>query len=106
MKTKILILSIAAALPASWALAQEAGGPPRPPGPPKEGARRPQGGPQGAEKGAPRDGQQRPPGPLPMPFLRALDTDDDGIISADEIKSASASLKALDKNHDGQLTRD
>ncbi len=109
MKTKILILSIAAALPASWTYAQGPGGPPpRPPGPPpKEGARPPgpRGGDPAKDKNAPRDGQ-RPPGPMPMPLLHALDTDDDGIISADEIKNASESLKALDKNHDGQLTPD
>jgi hypothetical protein len=41
-----------------------------------------------------------------VPLLGALDTDGDGIISADEIKHASDSLKKLDKNNDGQLTRD
>lgn len=107
MKNKILILTIAAALPASFTLAQEPGGP-RPPGPPpKDGARRP--GPRDGDAAktpdGPRDGQ-RPPGPMPDPLVRALDTDKDGIISADEIKNASDSLKKLDKNNDGQLTRD
>jgi hypothetical protein len=36
----------------------------------------------------------------------ALDTNRDGVISADEITAASASLKTLDKNGDGQLTRE
>jgi len=115
MKTKILILSIAAALPASWALAQNAE---RPPGPPPEGQRpagprdgdRPKG-PQGARDGerpkdaATRDGQ-RPPGPVPIPFLQALEGNGDGIISADEIKGAPDALKKLDKNNDGQLSRE
>ncbi len=88
MKNKILIFTIAAALPASFTLAQDPGGP-RPPGPP------------------PKDGGRRPDGPRPPdPLVHALDTDNDGIISADEIKNASDSLKKLDKNNDGQLTRD
>lgn len=40
------------------------------------------------------------------PILNALDADHDGIISAEEIVNASAALKALDKNGDGQLTPD
>lgn len=103
MKTNILILSIAAALPASWALAQNDA----PPAPPRDGER-PQKGPRDGERprgDGPRDGQG-PRGPMPMPFLQVLDTDDDGIISEDEIKNAPDSLKKLDKNGDGQLTRD
>jgi Ca2+-binding EF-hand superfamily protein len=41
-----------------------------------------------------------------MPLVAALDTDTNGVISAEEIANAPASLKALDKNGDGQLTRD
>lgn len=40
------------------------------------------------------------------PLLTALDTDHDGVISADEIRNAAASLKALDKNGDGQISED
>ena len=40
------------------------------------------------------------------PLFDALDTNHDGVISADEIANAPAALKALDKNGDGQLTRD
>jgi Ca2+-binding EF-hand superfamily protein len=36
----------------------------------------------------------------------ALDTDHNGEISAEEINNASASLKTLDKNADGQITED
>ncbi len=88
MKTRILILTLAAAWPAAISLAQE-----RPPGgqPPREG-----------ERSRPPQEAGRPL--MPMPFLQALDTDDDGIISADEIKNAPDSLKRLDKNGDGQLT--
>ena len=108
MKRIILTLGIAAVLPASYLAAQDPGGP-RPPGPPPKdggGGRRP--GPRDGDNSGngPRDGQQRPPGPMFMPLLKALDTDGDGIISADEIKNASDSLKKLDKNNDGQLTRD
>ena len=38
--------------------------------------------------------------------MEVLDTNHDGILSADEIANASASLKKLDKNGDGQLTED
>jgi hypothetical protein len=38
--------------------------------------------------------------------MEALDTNHDGILSADEIANAPASLKKLDKNGDGQLTAD
>jgi Ca2+-binding EF-hand superfamily protein len=40
------------------------------------------------------------------PILNALDTDHDGMISAAEIKTASASLLTLDVNHDGSITAD
>jgi hypothetical protein len=43
---------------------------------------------------------------MSMPFLQTLDVDEDGIISAEEIKSAPSALKKLDKNNDGQLPRD
>jgi len=46
---------------------------------------------------------RRPPKP---PIDLALDTNKDGVISADEIAKAAASLKKLDKNGDGKLSRD
>jgi hypothetical protein len=47
--------------------------------------------------------QHRPP---PLPVITALDANQDGVISADEIANASTTLLTLDKNGDGQLTRD
>jgi hypothetical protein len=44
--------------------------------------------------------------PPPLPIVMALDANRDGIIDAAEIANASAALKALDKNGDGQLTLD
>ena len=44
--------------------------------------------------------------PANMPLVQALDANHDGIIDANEIANASAELKTLDKNGDGQLTRD
>jgi len=38
------------------------------------------------------------------PILLALDPDQDGVISAAEIEGATAALKALDKDGDGQLS--
>jgi hypothetical protein len=52
-------------------------------------------------------GKSPPPPPRkgPQPLLAALDLDRDGILSADEIQDAPASLAALDKNEDGTLSR-
>jgi hypothetical protein len=59
--------------------------------------------PNGAEGPPPGgfDGQKRP---VP-PIVAALDTNGDGVIDASEIANASVSLLKLDKNGDGQLTR-
>lgn len=81
----------------------------RPPRP--EGAGQ---GPDGERRGPRPDGERKgpPPGdrgegnfhpPIP-PMIGALDANKDKIISADEIANASAALKSLDKNGDGQLT--
>lgn len=59
------------------------------------------GGPGGSGQDGPQGGKR----PVP-PIIAALDTNGDGIISADEIANASASLRKLDKNGDGQLTPD
>ncbi|QTA90648.1 EF-hand domain-containing protein [Desulfonema magnum] len=40
------------------------------------------------------------------PLMRALDTDRDGQLSAEEIENATNILKTLDKNGDGILGRD
>jgi len=51
-----------------------------------------------------RDGE-RPP-PPPHPIFEALDTDHDGVLSPEEIRAASESLRKLDRNGDGKVTRD
>jgi hypothetical protein len=62
----------------------------------------------GDQAGPPPDGgfgghRHHPPIPA---IVRALDVNHDGIIDSNEIANASAELLTLDKNHDGQLTRD
>ena len=89
MKTtaKILVTTLTLGLTTSLLVAQDER-PPRPEGrPPQEG------GPGG------------PGGPRMMPpLMAALDANRDGIIDEKEIANASAALKKLDKNGDGQLT--
>jgi hypothetical protein len=57
-----------------------------------------------------QDDGARPPmhghRPPPLPLVTALDTNHDGVIDSNEIATASAALKTLDKNGDGQLTAD
>jgi hypothetical protein len=81
-----------------------AGGPPDgpPPGAPDENTNTP---PAGGDQGGPGAGGHRHHPPLPA-IIRALDVNHDGIIDSNEIANASAELLTLDKNHDGQLTRD
>lgn len=72
-----------------------------PPGGGLEG--RQPGGPGGRQPGGPDGPRFRP---MPNPVVAALDADSDGVISAEEIKNASAALAKLDKNKDGKLTDD
>jgi hypothetical protein len=53
-------------------------------------------------------GGQGPEGhrPPPPPLIAALDANHDGVVDAAEIANASAALKTLDKNGDGNLTPD
>lgn len=66
---------------------------PPPPGP---------GGPGGPDgpRGPRGEGGGRPKPPV----MAALDTNDDRVLSADEIANSGTALKSLDKNADGQLT--
>lgn len=87
----------------------------------------PPGGPGGQQTGAPNGGQpppppgdnngDQPPPPPPggqggqhhppvPPIFAVLDTNGDGVLSADEIANAPKNLLKLDKNGDGQLTPD
>jgi EF hand len=87
VKVTLALLALGAA--GFMAQAQDNGGPP-------------DGGPP---NGGPPPGQRfhRPP---PLPLALALDANHDGIIDSTEIANASAELLTLDKNGDGQLTKD
>ena len=50
-------------------------------------------------------GHARPPLPADALIFWALDTDCNGVLSVDEIKNAPTSLKRLDKNGDGKISR-
>jgi hypothetical protein len=71
-------------------------------------------GPDGGQDGPPlRDGgpnEHQGPGPgrrhRPPPIIAALDANHDGVIDESEIANASAALRTLDKNGDGELTMD
>ena len=71
-------------------------------------AQGPGGGPRGERgpggPGGPGMGRGGPGGFDPL--FRALDTNQDGVISADELAAATTTLKSLDANHDGQLSAD
>jgi hypothetical protein len=95
-KSKLIMMALALGL-AAITMAQDA--PPR-----GDRATPPDGAPDGPRPpGGPGRGGFRPP---MSPLEEALDTNHDGIISAEEIANASAALKKLDKNGDGQLTPD
>jgi hypothetical protein len=65
------------------------------------------------ERDRPHPRQAGPPGEAgmagprpPLPLLKTLDANGDGVIDADEIAAASAALKKLDKDGNGKLTPD
>lgn len=97
MKTMLALIALSAS--ALIVNAQDAGGPP-------QGGDRPfrQGGPGGP--GGPGGRGGRGMGMGGGPLMEVLDANHDGVIDATEIANASAALKALDKNGDGQLTPD
>ena len=68
--------------------------------PPQEATGQPSAGVQ------PVEGEDDDPELRRLPAFRALDTDDDGDISADEIDAAPASLASLDDDGDGRLSGD
>ena len=69
----------------------------RPPGPRSGNENREEG-----RRGSHPDGFRPPPHPL----MDAIDTDGDHVLSADEIANAAKSLKSLDANADGELSRE
>jgi Ca2+-binding EF-hand superfamily protein len=77
-----------------------------PEGKPEDGAR-----PQGDKPKSKGQGQGGRGGEMRRrgggsPFMRAIDADHNGELSADEIKGSTVSLTKLDKNKDGQLTKE
>lgn len=118
MKTKqILILALTLGVSVWNMTAQESNRPHRPNRPPQQGGGEPQGGPNGGHHqqppncppGGPNGGNkpqgQGEPHRMPVPpVLNAIDGNHDGTIDTTELNNASAALRALDKNGDGQLS--
>jgi Ca2+-binding EF-hand superfamily protein len=61
---------------------------------------------RGGGRGEGRGEGRGPGGPRGDMAFAALDTDHDGVVSAEEIKNSAVSLKTFDRNGDGQLTED
>ena len=87
---KPILITLALAACSMYAQAQPEGGGP-PPGGPEGGP--PPGGPQGMRR-------------APDPLMVALDANKNGELSPEEIASATAALKVLDKDADGKLTKE
>ena len=111
MKRWILTVTSIVALSLAFdaATGQPPGGPGRRSGerqgPPGGGGRRFGRGPGGGGgPGMRGPGQGFPP--MRIPLVTALDADEDGEISAEEIEKAVQALKKLDTNEDGKLTRE
>ena len=96
MKITTIFTLLALAASALAVYAQDPGGP-TPADQPPPG----QAGPGG--RGGPGLNSRRP---APSLLMQALDLNHDGVLDADEIAKAPASLKTLDKNGDGRLTPD
>jgi len=92
----ILTTLLVSALTVGITFAQGPGGR----GGPSGGGRPPHGPPPGGGPGGGKEDATLPP------IVKALDKDQDGSISEDEIKEAVDSLKSLDENNDGKLTAD
>lgn len=58
------------------------------------------------QTGGPQEGTGQGRGGAQNPIVRALDTDGDGKLSAQEITNASTGLKTLDTDGDGKLSRE
>lgn len=71
----------------------------REPQDPGQGARRPDGRPEGRQDRGPEGRERRP-----EMIMVLLDKDRDGALSADEIAAAADALRALDKDEDGSVS--
>lgn len=77
---------------------------PQPPRPDKDGEGRPEGPPPEGGDRPDRGGRGEGRPKMKPPVIAVLDADDNQEISADEIAGATAALKSLDKNNDGEVS--
>lgn len=99
MKKSILILGLALTIPTLSAFAAAPRGKGGPGGPPHPGPNE-----DGDRKGEVHDDPHR--NPIFHALLKAIDADDDGIISMTEMNHASEALLKLDQNGDGKLSNE
>ncbi|MGC3957240.1 MAG: EF-hand domain-containing protein [Verrucomicrobiota bacterium] len=92
MTTKVILSALALSASTFLLLAEDSST--RPAGGPRP--------PRGEEGGGPGGPGHRPPPPV----IVVLDANHDGVIDAAEIANASQALLTLDKDGDGQLTRE
>lgn len=112
MKKCVFLVAALVAVPAVLVLAQPPNGPPRRPdgdqrrdryergNPPPPGAR------GGPGRFGDEDGNDGRFGPPPNPILQILDKDRDGEVSAAELDNAESSIRELDRDGDGTLSRE
>lgn len=112
MRKSVFLVAAVVAIPAAMVLAQPPNGPPRRPDGDQRRERLQRGNPPPPEERG-RQGRYGEAGgntdrfgPPPNPILHLLDKDRDGEVSAAELDNAESSIRELDRDGDGTLSRE
>lgn len=112
MRKSVFLVAAVVAIPAAMVLAQPPNGPLRRPDGDQRRERYERGNPPPpGQRGRPgryngEDGNADRFGPPPNPILHLLDKDRDGEVSAAELDNAESSIRELDRDGDGTLSRE